>query len=685
MIDPRYPFAINGKALSWMRIERRVILSVVLWILLALYRYLLPERPLEYTGIRAVADLVFAISLLLGVLLVGGGVGLKIIRWLRVIPGSYLEMLAFAIPAGLGAFSYSIFALGLLGLLEPPYFLLLFLVAIVGASREGWELALSGAARLRAGLRNWPRINLGQKLLLIGFLLFFILTLLQALTPPWDYDGLMYHLQGPRMFLASGKIIPLPDIWQANAPFTIEMLYMFGLRFQSDTFAKLLHMSYGIALVIATFAFGKRIAGWQGGWLAATILVAIPILPIWAAQAYADMAWAVYEFLGVYAWFLWLKSDRRAWLALSAIAVGLALGSKFLGLGIWGTLGLAVVWGSRRQGWKRIFQNAAMFLGIALLIGSPWYLKNWLWTGNPIYPLYFGGLDWPAERVQLLMNYLGSFGVGHQLVDYLLLPLSIYIQYERFTTFLGSIEVLSFLYPLLVLYPFIRHKKAIHILGVIVLIRLVLWALASQQIRFLLPVFPGLSLLTASVLLGLKQTFLRETGSRILQAGLLGGVMAATAFYTLTFFLMTRPVGVLIGNESRSDFLARVNQRIPAYLYIQQQIPRQDRVMFMWAGDGYYCDERCIPDAEQSRWTYLALTAGYDRTAMLGKLHDMSVTHLLFSLDDLDFILGHDPSGENKRAALFFLNEFKAACTELIYRDQKNELYKITCPPVARE
>ncbi len=74
----------------------------------------------------------------------------------------------------------------------------------------------------------------------------------------------MYHLQGPRIFLNSGKILPLADIWGANGPFTIEMLYMFGLRFGSDTFAKLLHMSYAILLVMSTFTFGRRFLGWGG-------------------------------------------------------------------------------------------------------------------------------------------------------------------------------------------------------------------------------------------------------------------------------------------------------------------------------------------------------------------------------------------------------------------------------------
>ena len=60
----------------------------------------------------------------------------------------------------------------------------------------------------------------------------------------------MYHLQGPRLFLEAGRILPLPNTWGANNPFTLELLFMFGLRFGSDNFAKLLHLSFALLLVM---------------------------------------------------------------------------------------------------------------------------------------------------------------------------------------------------------------------------------------------------------------------------------------------------------------------------------------------------------------------------------------------------------------------------------------------------
>jgi hypothetical protein len=634
---------------------------------------------MEYTGPRALTDHFFAIGLLIIVLLVSGGIGLKIIRWIRVVPSTFLETIVFVVPVGLGLFAYGIFALGLFGLLEAQYSIVWFAFLFIWSWREWCELASIGMVKLRETFQTFHQINIGKKLLLLAFFLILTLTTFQALTPPWDYDGLMYHLQGPRIFLDSGRILPLPDTWGANGPFTIEMLYMFGLRFGSDTFAKLLHMSYAILLVIATFTFGRRFLGRQGGWIAAAILVAMPIFPLWASWAYADMAWALYEFLSVCALIVWIMTTRREWLVLSSLAMGLALGSKYLALGSFAVLGLVVIWASRKQGLKHIVQNAAIFGGVALLVGLPWYLKNWLWTGNPIYPLYFGGLAWPLERVQLLMSYLNSFGTGHRISDYLLLPWNIYAQNQRFATLGGTIELPGFLFLLLLLYPFMRHKIEINILAIIVLMRLAVWAIGSHQIRFLLPVFPGLSILTASVLLGIDYSFVQERGGRVLRAGLIGGFVVVSLSLSVYLFLRTRASSVIFGNESKISFLSRTKENFPAISYVEQQLVPEDRVLFMWDGEGYYCDKRCIPDAEQGRWTFLVTSTDYDVSAMATRLHEAGITHLLYSPGSQYFVLQHDPSGENYKAAKYFLNEFSHRCTELVYSDRSSKLYKITC------
>lgn len=641
-------------------------------------RCLFPERSMEYVGPRALLDAGFALGLLGMVLLVAGGLGRKVQRWLGLEGVTRLERAVFGLPIGLGILAYGVLVLGLVGLLWTWTILLWLVLVGVWTWREWPPIARGPWKCLSMCRREWRRVGGGEKsLLIIGGMTLF-LTILQALTPPWDTDGLMYHLQGPRLFLQAGRILLLPDNWQANGPFTTEMLFTLGLAFGSDTFARLIHLTCAVLLVLGTFALGRRILGKAGGWGAAAILIGIPILPFWAGLAYADMAWALYEFLGLYALILWQESNQRCWLTLSGALTGLALGSKYLALGGALVFGLWVLWRSRARGWRAVLSHGISFGGLALLVGSPWYIKNWLWAGNPVYPIFFGGTGWTMERVYWHTLYHRSFGAGHSFVDYLLLPWNLYAQYERFGTFGGSIEAPSLLFPLALLYPLARRSRTMGSLAWITLLRFVTWSLGSQQARHLLPVFPVLSLLTNNVLISLMTRPALRRWGRVLAMGLMGGMVVATLLYSILFFVDVQPVGAILGVESKDAFLRRTVGDYAALRFVQDHLSPQARVLMMWDARGYYCDDRCMPDAEHSQWTRLASSAA-DSSSVATRLRAMGVTHLLFSMDDADFVLQHDPTGQHRRAVEFFIREFGQFCVKEVYRDEKAHLFELTC------
>lgn len=656
------------------------MIVLVLALLLGGIRWLFPERPLDYVGPRALLDMGFALGLLGLVLLVAGGLGRKVQRWLKLDGLTSLELAVFGLPIGLGILAYGVLALGLVGLLR-PWAILLWLVLIGLWSWQEWIGILKGLQGcLTRQLQVLRGLRIIKRILWICAGLIIPMTLLQALTPPWDYDGLMYHLQGPKLFLEARRLVLLPDIWQANGPFATEMLLTSGLTLGSDTFSKLVHLAYAVLLVVGTFAFGRRTLKLEGGRTAAEILVGIPIFPIWASLAYADMAWALYEFLGLYALTLWAESDHRQWLVVSGVTMGLALGTKYLALGGAAALGLWVLWHSRAKGWKAVLTHGVLFMGPALLVGCPWYVKNWLWAGNPVYPSFLGGTGWTAERVYWHTMYHRSFGTGHRLWDYLLLPWNLYAQHGRFGTFKGSIEMPSLLFPLALFYPLAR-RRSMTMDGVawMTLVRFAMWSLCSQQARFLLPIFPPLSVLTTSVLVSLVNRPAVRRWGRVLLTGLTGGMMVATLVYSVLFFVNVRPLAVVSGMESKDAFLRRLVNDYSALQYVQDSLHPQTRVLMMWDGRGYYCDGRCLPDVDHSRWTRLVSSAS-GVSSVAASLKDLGVTHLLFSVEDVDFILQHDPTGQHRRAAEFFLQEFRQFCTKEIYRDDWTQLFELTCP-----
>jgi hypothetical protein len=647
---------------------RKVIIRMAaISLILGTVRWLFPERSITYTGPRALLDIGFALGLLALVLLLSGGLGWKVQRKLKLEGLMHLERVVFGLPIGLGIIAYGVLALSLAGLLQPWAILLWLILVTIWSWREWSEIAGNIPEWLRDGYQAWRKAEFGKRLLLIVMGLILILTLLQALSPPTDVDGLIHHLQAPKLLLQAGRMYPMPDFVFANYPSTIELLFASGMAFGSDTFAKLIHLTYAVLLALGTFALGRRYLRPGGGWIAVAILVGMPIFPVWASLAYIDMGWTLYEFLGVYALALWAACNQRRWLVLAGLMVGLALGSKYLAFGGAAALGLWVLWHTRAQGWRKVLASAVLFGGMALLVGCPWYIKNWFWFGNPVYP-YFGSITGEA-----------LFTNDNSLWDYLILPWRLYVRREQFVGVYGSIEFPSLLFPLVFLYPWIRRPRAMNWLAGLMLLRYVFWALVSHtRFRYMLPVLPGLSLLAGSVLMGLTaRSFLQRWG-QVLAMGLIGGMLAATLVYSLLFFADVQPLGVVLGMESKDSFLRREVSDYSAKQFVQANLPPEARVLMMWDARGYYCDDRCLPDWLRTHWVGL-ISPTASVSSVAASLWEMNVTHLLFSVEDVDYQIMNDTSGLHRHAAEFFLYEFRPACTKEVYRDEWTTLFELTC------
>jgi 4-amino-4-deoxy-L-arabinose transferase-like glycosyltransferase len=583
-----------------------------------------------------------------------------------------------ALGLGLGLTAYGVLFLGLAGLLEGGI-LAAWLVVVVLLGALEWRKVKHGMRQIWRSLGSFNRLGGIEKILagLVGILL--LLSFVQALTPPWDYDSLLYHLDVPRQFLEQGQIIDTPDDWLTYFPLTIEMLFLFGLGLGNDIFARLIEFTFSVLLLVGTYALGRRYLRPWGAWLAVAILAGTPIFPIWASWAYVDMGWAFFILISICAVMIWGENQQHSWLVVAAVMLGFGLGSKYMALGQAASVGIWVLWLSRKQGWRRLLGNAALFGGIALLVCSPWYLKNLLWRGNPIYPLLFSAPPgWSPTRREVWMSFVQGFGTGTSAWDALLSPANLYLRHELYATSFGSIEFPSLLFPLVIFYPFTRKRSEMTGFLVISMIQFVAWTVGSQVNRYLLPIYPLLSLLVSHVLIDFES---RERWKRlgfVLSRGLALSMLGVTLAYSLLYFIEIKPLPVITGQEARQDFLRRIIGDYAALEYIQSRLPADSRVLMMWDGRGYYCDQRCIPDTDHSQWTDLVVQNG-QVDLMAAALLQQGITHLLLGVEDADYILQHDPLGVHRSALDFFANQFRTACTREIFRNQWTVLYELTC------
>jgi len=651
--------------------------SAVLVLALAGARGLLPERGQDVIGPRALADALYSLALTALLLVTALAVGRVVLRSMRVETEG-AERAALAALLGLGTLAYAFGALAFAGLVSPLSLALTAagVAAVVGDEMR--EVVSSAWRRVRSLPGALRRLEPVQLLIATVLVLLLVLTLADALTPPWDYDGLMYHLLGPKLFLQAGSIIPLPRLWQANGPLTAEMLFMFGLGLGSETLAKLTHLAFALVYLALAHAYASRLLGRAAAWTALAALLGVPLLLFYAGLAYADFAWAAFQVAALLCLQIWLDKRLRRWLVTAGIMAGLALGSKYLALAPVAVLGLVVLWGSRGKGARRLFGDGALFGGLAFLVALPWYLRNWIELGNPVFPFYMPTEAWPRARLDLLMSYLASFGEGRHLAELARIPWTIYFDHMKFGTLFPVADYPGVLFPLAVLYPLSKTRRRLHLTGVVALLWCGLWSLGSQQTRFLLPVFPLFSLLAAASIASLAERSPRPWLGRTLSSAL----VAVSVIPTLIFAALLRyhrpSPPVVVGAMSKREFLETMVSNYRAMEYIRENLPREARVLMLWDGQGYFCDERCIPDAEQSQW--VQLSEGSPAPESLSRLlRSRGVTHLLVSEDAAVIIERHDPAGLHREAWTYLEQVFLPTCAEGVYQDEWVGVFEITC------
>jgi hypothetical protein len=609
------------------------------------------------------------------VLLLAQGLGNRILDLIlpkRILP---LERLVFSLALGMGTFGYMNLALGMLGILRSAWIagmLVLLTIWLASDLSQSIKYLIQFPRRLASW---WSQASAIPRSVVFFAGVIGLVSLFNSLGPPWDYDGLMYHLLGPKLFLEQGRIFPYPDNWYINAPFTVEMLFSLGMAFGDDIFPKLIHLSFGVIYVIATYALASRWLQQDRTWLAVAVLMGIPTLPIWAGFAYIDLGWSLFEVLATYAIVIWWRKGGDRWLILSGIMVGLAMGSKYLGLMGFGLLGLFLIAGTTKQGFQTMIRSALTYAVPALLVASPWYVKNTFWFGNPVFPLLFGGPGWNAQRLTAYNAYLDIFGAGKRPLDYVLLPWNIYAQHARFGAVMNRIDIPNVLFPLTFLYPLRRGNTVIRGLLLLSLGRFVLWSVGSQQVRFLLPIYPLLAVATAYILPELIRKRLGGSVLHVFFPTLAVGLMALTLFYQIQVALKHNPSYVITGLESRHQYLMRNARDYPAMQYLQEFDAQGERALLIGNGRGYYCFPRCVPDPDHFRWAS-EITELQDEMDFQAWMESRDLGYITLSLEDLDFLLQHDPTGVINRVLEKIANLRDGGALEEVYKDEWTILYR---------
>lgn len=245
----------------------------------------------------------------------------------------------------------------------------------------------------------------------------FALVSVLAPSDAMDWDTLAYHLAVPKLWIAAGKIGYVPYIHHSNFPFTVDLLYVWGLRWGGESGAKAFQLGFLLIGALLVFGLARQRYGQRAGLWGAVAFVTVPVILWESGSAYIDVAHGLYAGGGIVL-AAWAASDaeRRRLIVPAGLLLGFAAGTKYTGLQTIAALGLVLVLaGLARKQFADGFKQAAIAGGLAVLVASPWFVKNVVNTGNPVYPFFYerlGGHDWDQRRADIYRNEQQTFGVG---------------------------------------------------------------------------------------------------------------------------------------------------------------------------------------------------------------------------------------------------------------------------------
>ena len=641
-----------------------VVIGVVIWVLIVYPAYYVIHRPLSATNLKALANMAADLLTWLAISAVATALGSWMTR--RLTYHSLLERFTFSAGLGLAAFSLLTLGLGFVGLLYRWLFWVLLLVCGLLLWREFRDL---GQALRRA---RFPRPRGTWQLLLSLFIaVTLFLALTTALLPPTAWDSLVYHLVGPDRYLAAHRLTYEFDNYYLFFPSFVEMLFTAGMALKGDIVPRLIHFGYLLLTLGALGAFAARHWQRRSGLLAIALFLSIPTAVQIATWAYVDLALTFYSFAALYALFNWLprpqstnsgqgsnQSTSVGWLVLAGLFGGAALSIKYTGVLTLAILGAVLLWSMLRGRLpvRRLLWGGLVIAGLALGIAAPWYVKNTIVAGNPLYPLFWGGRGWNEIDTRWLL----AIGKEMSLLDLLLVPWTLTVVGTQGTTAYDATSSPLFLalLPLLLVVP--RRARYLGELLLAAAIGYGLWLLNGAvaygrfvlQGRFLLPIFAPLSLLCAYNVNELHiwdrpafslQRVLKMVISLTLLAGLLSQMLLTAGL---------NPWPYLVGHQSRDNYLDRyVSQHLHQTItYANQSLTPDDKIFFVWELRSYGLDVPHEADTLLNNFPQRLAQYGSPEGVLAG-LRQEGFTHVLVNQYIYPWILTDYPLTIQERVA----------------------------------
>ena len=563
---------------------------------------------------------------------------------------------------------------------------------------ECWDSDMKQTA-LKHRNRYVPVLLVG----LLGLVVFSIVLL--SLVPPVSKDELVHHLAVPKLYLKHGGIYEIPFMVFSYYPMNLDLLYLIPLYFGNDTIPKFIHFTFALFTSWLLLRYIKRRINGAYALFCSLLFLSTPLIIKLSITAYIDLGIIFFSTAALLFLMEWVERGfKMKFLIIAAVFCGLGLGTKYNGLITLFLLTLFVpllyarAEKVRNPGLLKPAWQGLIFLLVSLIVFSPWMVRNYHWTKNPIYPLYNHWFNAPelaiedaaSDKSEKEENHLGHSIFAYRKVIYgergwqiALLPFRIFFEGKDGDPqyFDGRLNPLILLLSLFAFYRsreeslIIRREKKI-LLSFSLLFFAFAFFSTDLRMRYIAPIIPALTILSV---FGLRNLVSRIQDSVVNAArwGLIALGLTLIFFLSLNLrylgaqFVHVDPFGYLGGKTNRHEYIARFNPEYGAVRYINQHLPEDAKVSLIFLGNrGYYLD-RAYVYGEDIMFSLIKGAGGPER--ILRGLRAAKVTHLFIQERIFSKWLDLNFNWEEKAA----LHNFFKAYTEAIFHENGFSVFSL--------
>ncbi len=599
----------------------------------------------------------------------------------------FLERLVFHTLLGLVAVALLTMALAFAGGIYPATGWIIVGVIVLGSAKT-WPSLWQTVSAFRPNFGKFfdkDQTDQGfQGFSVLILVVLVVLALVLALAPPVKTDALVYHLAIPKAYLEHHGIVNLPNNMYSFFPLLFEMVFLFAMTFGVESLPALCGLGMAFLLLMGLGVYFRQYLSPRLAWFVPVLFFSTPTFFEISASAYIDLALAGFMFFTFYAWDRWRETRLPFWFFYMAVCAAAAWATKLTGLIVLPlvVLGIALE-GKKDNNPARVLKHIVIFSGIIFLFMVPWWIRNYLYTGNPFLPLlmqFLGGegrVNWDPHRAMLFNDYVKNFGMGRGLLDLLLLPYNLTFHAQPGSLkFDGQIGIVFFmLIPALIVGLWKPRSPRWVPLGLCFAVLMFFWFVYFQYVRFLAPAFTALTLLGVAGLEKITRPK-SEDGSPPRWLGqILLGVVACGVLFNVNLIRESwqkkAPWEYVTGKETRDPYLARNISGYPMYQAMNKLNPEAKVLWVYMRNRGYLAERSFHSDSVFEDFTLKSIVEqDASPEGIRRQLQSLGITHLMF---DRNYMLGKEAafSPDHQTA----LNRFLKNHTQLL--KQKDNFFLV--------